>query len=82
MIYGLNWAYDRASRAIPGLGSAEDIAESHLSSCGGSREKAIDNLIVWQVSKAGTVFLAAWSGYASRAEAQTEAVRYAGERGI
>jgi len=49
----LNWAYDRSTAAIPGLGSAADLAERHLKSCGGLPAKAIDDLIVWQVGYAG-----------------------------
>jgi hypothetical protein len=52
MMSTLNWAYDHASAAIPGLGSAEDFAESHRASCGGDAEKAIDNLIRWQTGYA------------------------------
>jgi hypothetical protein len=44
----LNWSYDHASAAIPGLGSAEGLARSHLASCGGDAEKAIEHLIKWQ----------------------------------
>jgi hypothetical protein len=53
MMQALNWAYDHAAAAIPGLGSAADLAESHLKSCGGSPEKAVDDLIAWQVGYAG-----------------------------
>jgi uncharacterized protein (DUF697 family) len=53
MMTALNWAYDHAASAIPGLGSAEDLAESQLASCGGSVEKAIDSIIAWQVGYAG-----------------------------
>lgn len=53
MMSALNWAYDQAASAIPGLGSAEDLAASHLKSAGGSVEKAIDDLIIWQTGYAG-----------------------------
>ena len=53
MTQALNWAYDHAAAAIPGLGSAADLAERHLKSCGGSPEQAIDDLIAWQVGYAG-----------------------------
>jgi hypothetical protein len=53
LIATLNWAYDKAESALPGLGSAEDLAKSHLASCGGSREKAEDSIIAWQVTYAG-----------------------------
>jgi hypothetical protein len=44
----LNWSYDHASAAIPGIGSAEGLAKSRLASCGGDAEQAIDHLIKWQ----------------------------------
>ena len=53
LMQALNWAYDLATGDIPGLGSPADLAESHLTHCGGSREKAIDHLIAWQVAHAG-----------------------------
>jgi len=49
----LNWAYEQAQANIPGMGSAIDLANSHLKSCHGDRERAIDDLIAWQVGKAG-----------------------------
>jgi uncharacterized protein (DUF697 family) len=49
----LNWAYNRATAAIPGLGGAADLAEKHLKSCGDSPKKAIDDLIAWQAGYAG-----------------------------
>jgi hypothetical protein len=53
MMTALNWAYDQAASSIPGLGSAESLLESHRKSCGGSTDKAIDDLIAWQVGYAG-----------------------------
>ena len=42
MMQALEWGYEHATAAIlPGLDSAVDLAESHLKSCGGNREKAI-----------------------------------------
>jgi hypothetical protein len=52
MMTALNWSYDRASASIPGLGSAEDLAKSHLASCDGDAEKAIDHLVNWQMGYA------------------------------
>ncbi len=54
MMEGLEWAYSQASAHIPGLGSAEDLGESHLKSCGNSVEAAIDDLIMWQTGYAAT----------------------------
>jgi EcsC protein family len=49
----LYWAYDQATAVLPGIGSAEDLAERHLTRCGGEVESAIDDLITWQVRYAG-----------------------------
>ncbi len=53
MMDALNWAYDQAASAIPLLGSPQDLAKSHMSSCKGKREEAIDDLIKWQAGYAG-----------------------------
>jgi uncharacterized protein (DUF697 family) len=53
MMKALNWAYDRASTSIPTLGTAEDLAKSHIARRPGSPDKAIDDLIAWQVGYAG-----------------------------
>jgi hypothetical protein len=55
MMQVLNWAYDRATGTIPGWGSVADFAERHRKSRGGSTEKAIDDLIAWQVGYAGAI---------------------------
>jgi EcsC protein family len=56
MMQALEWGYEHATAAIlPGLDSAVDLAESHLKSCGGNREKAIDHLIARYVGYAGAV---------------------------
>jgi len=52
MLAALNWAYEHATAALPGIGSAEEIAQKHLRRTGGSREKAIDELINWQLGYA------------------------------
>jgi hypothetical protein len=49
----LHWAYDQATSSIPGLGDAEDVAKAHLVKCGGSTERAIDDLILRHVGYAG-----------------------------
>jgi hypothetical protein len=53
MTSALHWAYDQATSRIPGLGDAEDVANAHLVKCGGSSERAIDDLILRQVGYAG-----------------------------
>jgi len=45
----LEWAYENAAAA------GVILAESHLKSCGGDREKAIDDLIGWNVAYAGAI---------------------------
>lgn len=49
----LDWAYDKAVNGVPGIDSAQEMAEDYLSSDGTLREKA-NSLIRWQISKAGT----------------------------
>jgi len=53
MVTALHWAFDQATSNIPGLGSAEDLANAHLSRSDGAPEKAINGLIAWQVGYAG-----------------------------
>jgi len=53
LVTALYWAYEQATAALPGLGSAEDLAKSYMARCGGSPERAIDDLIAWQVRYAG-----------------------------
>jgi EcsC protein family len=53
LVTALYWAYEHATAALPGLGSAEDLAKRHVARCGGSSERAIDDLIIWQVRYAG-----------------------------
>jgi EcsC protein family len=55
MVSVLHWAFDQATSKLPGIGSAEDLARSHLANCGGSAEKAIAQLITWQVRYAGAL---------------------------
>lgn len=54
MMTTLNWAYDRVTEDIPGVGGAEELAADYLRSNNGDAEKAIDNLIGWQIGYAGT----------------------------
>jgi hypothetical protein len=49
LINALYWAYDQATAAVPGLGSAADLANRHMARRDGSPERAIDDLIAWQV---------------------------------
>jgi hypothetical protein len=53
LVTGLSCAYDHATAALPGIGSAADLAERHLARCGGSVEPAIDDMITWQTRYAG-----------------------------
>ena len=54
MMRALNWAYDRAAATIPGLGSAEDLAATHLRRAGNDPERAIAAIVAWHVAYAGT----------------------------
>lgn len=49
----LNWAYDKSLNGIPGTDSAYEMAENFLSKHD-TIDKAIDNLIRWQNTKAAT----------------------------
>lgn len=49
----LDWGYDKAVYGIPGLDSAQEMAEDYLSGNGILYEKS-NSLIRWQISKAGT----------------------------
>lgn len=53
MTKALEWAYDHATAAIPGIGDASELAEKHLKRNQGRPAKAIDELIAWQVGYAG-----------------------------
>jgi hypothetical protein len=53
MKQALDWAYDHATEAVPGLGSAVDVAEKHLKAADGAAEKAIDTLIAAHTAYAG-----------------------------
>lgn len=49
----LDWAYDKAVNGIPGLDSAQELAEDYLSEDGSLVDKA-NSLIRRQIAKAGT----------------------------
>ncbi|WP_271399361.1 EcsC family protein [Salinicoccus roseus] len=49
----LDWSYNQAVNGAPGLPSATDLAESYLSKHSDT-EKAIEQLVKWQVSKCAT----------------------------
>ena len=49
----LDWAYNKAVCGVPGLDSAQELAESYLSSDGVLHDK-VNLLIRWQITKAGT----------------------------
>ena len=53
IMQAMNWAYDKAVNGIPGLDSAEELADSYLKKKGSLKEQ-IDSLIRWQNTKAGT----------------------------
>ncbi|RMD78536.1 MAG: EcsC family protein, partial [Lentisphaerae bacterium] len=59
----LDWAYDRAvSGNVPGMISAEELANQYLSKEGTLSEK-VDSLIRWQAAKTGTAgFLSGLGG--------------------
>ena len=48
----LSWAWDKSLNGVPGIGTAEELAESYLSE-NGSVESAIDELVTWQCKKCG-----------------------------
>ena len=48
----LDWAYDKAVNGVPGVDSAQKMAEDYLSGDGTLRSK-VNSLIRWQISKAG-----------------------------
>lgn len=49
----LNWGYEKAVNGVPGLDSAQELAESYMRK-GGSRIEQANSLIRWQNTKAGT----------------------------
>lgn len=61
LVKTLDWSYGAALAGLPGMASAEALAESYLKRPG-SRWKQAGSLIRWQVTKAGTAGLAASFG--------------------
>jgi len=49
----LDWAYDKAVNGIPGMDSAEKLAEDYIDEDGNLIDKA-NSLIRWQIAKTGT----------------------------
>lgn len=53
MMQALDWAYDKAVTGLPGLDSAQRLAEDYLFEEGLLKDK-VNSLIRWQTTKAGT----------------------------
>lgn len=53
MLKVMDWAMEKATGNIPGLGSANEMANKYLEKYG-SVHKAIDKLIAWQITSAAT----------------------------
>ncbi len=49
----LDWAYEKAVNGVPGLDSAQELAESYMRN-GNCRKGQVNSLIRWQNTKAGT----------------------------
>lgn len=49
----LDLGYDKALNGLPGMGTAEELAQDYLSK-GGMQDEYIDNLINWQAAKCAT----------------------------
>lgn len=61
----LDWGYDKAINGVPGLDSAQELANSYMSKEGSKIEQA-NSLIRWQNTKAGTSgFLSGLGGIAT-----------------
>lgn len=59
----LDWAYDKAVNGVPGLDSAQELAESYMNASG-TRMEQVNQLIRWQNAKAGTSgFLTGLGGF-------------------
>ena len=59
----LDWAYEKAVNGVPGLDSAQELAESYMNSAG-TRMEQVNALIRWQNAKAGTSgFLTGLGGF-------------------
>jgi|EndMetStandDraft_9_1072997.scaffolds.fasta_scaffold28458_2 hypothetical protein len=53
MMETLDWVYEKSVDGLPGLGSAEELAQTYMKSGGTPFEQA-NSLIKWQKAKAGT----------------------------
>lgn len=53
ILKSLDWAYDKATNGVPGLDSAQEMANNYLQGEGTLTEK-VNSLIRWQNTKAGT----------------------------
>lgn len=49
----LDWGYEMAVDGVPGLDTAEELAQSYMKN-GGSKRDQVNSLIRWQNTKAGT----------------------------
>jgi tellurite resistance protein len=62
MLKVMDWAFEKASGNIPGLGSSSDMAKKYLDKYG-SVHAAIDHLVNWQItSSATTGFVTSFGG--------------------
>lgn len=50
----IDWAYEKAVDGIPGMGSADELANEYLANNGHNAIKAANSLISWQNAKAAT----------------------------
>lgn len=53
MLSVLDWAYEKSLNGVPGLGSAEELAENYISK-GGEKIDTANSLIRWQIAKCAT----------------------------
>ncbi len=62
MLKVMDWAFDKATGDIPGLGSSSDMAKKYLDKYG-SVNAAVDHLVKWQItSSATTEFATSFGG--------------------
>lgn len=62
MLKVMDWAFDKATGDIPGLGSSSDMAKKYLDKYG-SVNAAVDHLVKWQItSSATTGFVTSFGG--------------------
>ena len=53
MLKVMDWAFDKATGDIPGLGSSSDMAKKYLDKYG-SVNAAVDHLVKWQITSSAT----------------------------